>query len=68
VAVVGAYLAVNLVVVVLGVYTIVTQLQTFTGWQDALFTNYGNPLTMIGVSLLVFPRLALGLSGSRASR
>jgi hypothetical protein len=66
VAVVGAYLAGNLVVVVLGLYTIVTQPQTFTGWQDALFTNYGNPLTMIGVSLLVFPRLALGLSGFEA--
>jgi hypothetical protein len=63
VAVVGAYLTVNLVVVAVGLYTIVTQPQPFTDWQDALFTNYGNPLTMIGVSLLVFPRLALGLSG-----
>jgi hypothetical protein len=63
VAVVGVYLTVNLVVVVVGLYTIVTQPQTFAGWQDTLFTNYGNPLTMIGVSLLVFPRLALGLSG-----
>jgi hypothetical protein len=25
--------------------------------------DYGNPLAMIGVSLLVFPQLALGLSG-----
>jgi hypothetical protein len=32
-------------------------------WQAALLTNYGNPLVIIGVSLLVFPRLALGLSG-----
>ena len=32
-------------------------------WQSKLFANYGNPLTMVGVSLLVFPRLALGLSG-----
>ena len=32
-------------------------------WQAALFANYGNPLLMVGVSLLVFPRLALGLSG-----
>jgi hypothetical protein len=63
VSVVGVYLAVNLVVVVMGLYTILTHPQTLSGWQDALFTNYGNPLTMIGVSFLVFPRLALGLSG-----
>jgi hypothetical protein len=34
-----------------------------TDWSEVLFTSYGNPLTMIGVLLLVFPRLALGLSG-----
>ncbi|HEX2739477.1 MAG TPA: amino acid permease, partial [Rubrobacter sp.] len=63
VAIVGVYLLVNIVVVVAGLYEIFTHPATFIGWQDALFTNYGNPLIMIGVSLLVFPQLALGLSG-----
>src|ERR671938_368409 len=60
---VGAYLALNLVVVVVGLYEITTQPQNLSNWQNALFSNYGSPLTMISVSLLVFPQLALGLSG-----
>ncbi|HVD44962.1 MAG TPA: amino acid transporter [Rubrobacter sp.] len=63
VAVVGAYLLVNLVVVAAGFYEIATQPEVLAGWQSALFREHGSPLAMIGVSLLVFPRLALGLSG-----
>src|SRR5215212_1686651 len=61
--IVGAYLILNLIVVGVGFYEIATHPQKVVRWQDALFTNYGNPLSMLGVSLLVFPRLALGLSG-----
>ena len=32
-------------------------------WRQALFAEHGNPLLMIGVALLLFPKLALGLSG-----
>ena len=60
---VAAYLLLNLVVVVVGLYEITTQPQNLSNWQSALFSNYGSPLTMISVSLLVFPQLALGLSG-----
>src|SRR5215210_1061990 len=60
---VAVYLVVNLVVVAVGLYETVTNPQSVTNWTGALFANYGNPLAMIGVSLLVFPRLALGLSG-----
>ena len=63
VAVVGAYLLVNLVVVAAGFYEIAMQPEVLAGWQSALFREHGSPLAMIGVSLLVFPRLALGLSG-----
>jgi hypothetical protein len=63
VAVVGAYLLVNLVVVAAGFYEIATQPEALAGWQSALLKEHGSPLGMIGVSLLVFPRLALGLSG-----
>ncbi|MDQ3942538.1 MAG: amino acid transporter, partial [Actinomycetota bacterium] len=63
VAVVGAYLVLNLVVVAVGLYESVTHPQYVADWQSALFANYGDPLVMISVSLLVFPQLALGLSG-----
>jgi hypothetical protein len=63
VLVVGAYLLLNLVVVDNGIYTIVTNPQMIGDWQNALFASYGSPLVMLGVSLLVFPQLALGLSG-----
>jgi hypothetical protein len=63
VVVVASYLLLNLVVVAVGLYQSVANPQIVTDWADALFANYGSPLTMIGVSLLVFPRLALGLSG-----
>src|SRR3712207_2145803 len=61
--IVGAYLLLNLVVVGFGFYEIATHPQSVADWQNALFTNYGNPLLMLGASLLVFPQLALGLSG-----
>jgi hypothetical protein len=35
----------------------------FADWKTALFAAHGSPLAMIGVSLLLFPKLALGLSG-----
>jgi len=63
VSIVGVYLLLNLVVVGVGFYEILSNPQVFTGWQDALFTNYGSPLTMLAISFLVFPQLALGLSG-----
>ncbi len=46
-----------------GFYEIATHPRNVVGWQNALFENYGNPLMMVLASLLVFPRLALGLSG-----
>src|SRR5215211_6684429 len=63
VLIVGAYLLLNLVVVAVGFYSILIEPQSLADWQSSLFAEYGNPLVMIGVSLLVFPRLALGLSG-----
>ncbi|HYN89980.1 MAG TPA: hypothetical protein VER55_15710, partial [Ardenticatenaceae bacterium] len=63
VVLVGIYLSLNLIVVGVGLYKIVTQPQTIVTWRNQLFANYGNPLAMIGVALLLFPKLALGLSG-----
>ena len=63
VLIVAVYLLLNLIVVAVGLYEIATDPRHLSDWTGTLFANYGNPLVMIGVSLLVFPRLALGLSG-----
>jgi hypothetical protein len=63
VALVGAYLALNVVVVAVGLYHVVTAGHVVTDWAGALTTQHGNVFVMVGVALLVFPKLALGLSG-----
>jgi hypothetical protein len=63
VALVGVYLALNAVVVVVALGHIVGHPTVVGDWTAALTGKYGNPLAMIGVALVVFPKLALGLSG-----
>ena len=60
---VGIYLALNSVVVVVGVLEVIKHPHLFSIWQHALLTQHGSILSIIGLSLLLFPRLALGLSG-----
>ncbi|MFB6783636.1 APC family permease [Streptomyces sp. NPDC056352] len=62
-ALVGVYLALNAVVVVTGLWQVITKSHVVTDWSTALTTEHGNVFAMIGVALLVFPKLALGLSG-----
>ncbi len=62
------YLFLNLVVVVVGAYEIATHPSVLQNWKDALFTipetgNARSIFMIVGLSLLVFPKLALGLSG-----
>jgi hypothetical protein len=66
VVLVAVYLLLNLVVVTVGIYEVVTHAEKIPAWRDALFAMpnvRGNPLLMVGVALLLFPKLALGLSG-----
>ena len=58
-----AYLALNLVVVAVGFYEIFSDPQVLADWQTALFSNYGSPFSMLTAAVVVFPLLALGLSG-----
>ncbi|HVK05408.1 MAG TPA: hypothetical protein VM490_18165 [Armatimonadaceae bacterium] len=61
---VAVYLALNAVVVGRGLFEVVTHPQTIPDWREALFAKHGtNPFVMVGIALLLFPRLALGLSG-----
>jgi hypothetical protein len=67
VALVCAYLFLNVVVVLTGFYQIALDPSVLASWRTAVFTSAnGSPrgLFMIAaLSLLVFPKLALGLSG-----
>ncbi|MEU1203147.1 amino acid transporter [Streptomyces sp. NPDC005813] len=63
VVLVGIYLSLNLVVVISGLWHVITAGHVITDWSSALTTEHGNVFAMVGVALLVFPKLALGLSG-----
>jgi len=63
VGLVGVYLALNLVVVVAGVAKVIAAPHLIGDWQNALLQQHGNPLVMVAIALMVFPKLALGLSG-----
>lgn len=59
----GVYLSLNLVVVITGLWHVATAGHVVTDWAGALTTQHGNVFVVIGMALLVFPKLALGLSG-----
>ncbi|MEP6559536.1 MAG: amino acid transporter [Nakamurella sp.] len=63
VALVAVYLTLNVVVVGVGLEHVITDPVLITDWTTALTTNYSSPWMMVGIALLVFPKLALGLSG-----
>ncbi|MGW7254760.1 amino acid transporter [Streptomyces sp. NPDC054834] len=62
-ALVVLYLGLNTVVVVAGLWHVLTAEHLITDWTSALTAEHGSVFVMIGLSLLVFPKLALGLSG-----
>jgi len=63
VVLVGAYLLLNVVVIGASLLHIAERPSIVVDWQQLLFVQQGSVPRMIAVSLLLFPRLALGLSG-----
>lgn len=63
VALVATYLGLNVIVVAVGLWNVFTEPQVITDWTTALTAEHGNPFMMIAIALVVFPKLALGLSG-----
>ncbi len=60
------YLFLNLIVVSVGIYEVFTHADKIPEWKAALFSMpnvNGRWWMLIGMALLVFPKLALGLSG-----
>jgi hypothetical protein len=66
---VAAYLLLNLIVIATGMLAIAADPSLIGNWQTAVFATGGSGgglrsfLMIAGLSLLVFPKLALGLSG-----
>ncbi|MFM7424520.1 MAG: amino acid transporter [Elainella sp.] len=58
------YLTANLIVVGEGLLEILRNPGILLDWQRALFASHqNNPLLLLGIATLLFPKLALGLSG-----
>lgn len=60
---VASYLVLNAVVIAVGLAEVFRHPETLSTWKEHLFQSHSGLPKMIGVALLVFPKLALGLSG-----
>ena len=63
VPIVGIYLVLNVILIVHELGLVWQQPNPFEGWFDAARTQHGGFGRMVLVALLLFPKLALGLSG-----
>jgi hypothetical protein len=63
VGLVALYLGLNVIVIADGIAQVLAQPILWTDWRVALTQQHGSPLVAVGIALLVFPKLALGLSG-----
>jgi len=63
VALVAVYLALNAVITVVCLWHLMEHPELLSHWTSALLAKHGNPFVMIGICLILFPKLALGLSG-----
>jgi hypothetical protein len=63
VLIVAVYLGLNIVVLAVSVGEVFTHPVAVDNWWQAVSTSHGNALLAVGFALLVFPKLALGLSG-----
>jgi hypothetical protein len=60
---VGAYISLNFVVIARSLVEVAQNPDVVSNWRHELVQDHGNVAVMIGAALLLFPRLALGLSG-----
>jgi len=63
VVLVGSYLVLNAVVIVAAAAHVVSEGHLVADWTTALTTQHGSVAMMIAISLTLFPKLALGMSG-----
>ena len=63
VGIVAVYITLNVVVIAAAVREIWQRPEVVANWKTALLTEHGHPVMMIAMALILFPKLALGLSG-----
>ena len=63
VPIVIVYIVLNVIVIGWGLGHLSTRPDAFGEWWRTAMIGYGNPVHMMAVALLLFPKLALGLSG-----
>jgi hypothetical protein len=63
VGIVAVYLTLNVVVIAVAARAILEEPAIIDNWKAALFAQHANPLMMVAMALVLFPKLALGLSG-----
>lgn len=63
VVLVAIYLLLNTVVVVAGFIELIQDPSQLSDWRQDLTNSYDNPFLLLGTALVLFPALALGLSG-----
>ena len=63
VVLVAVYLVLNVVIIVDGIHVIIERGDAIEMWRAGLVQQHGHPLMVGAMALLVFPKLALGLSG-----
>jgi hypothetical protein len=57
------YLGLNAILVVVTLFEVLAHPVAIGDWWTALSTSHGSPFMVVGIALLVFPKLALGMSG-----
>jgi hypothetical protein len=63
VGIVAVYLVLNVILIGFGLFEVFTHPSLFPEWKNLLYQRHGTPGAMIVLALLLFPKLALGLSG-----
>jgi hypothetical protein len=63
VAIVIVYMTLNTIVVTVSILEIWRHPDVLANWRTTLVTEHGHPVMMIAMAVLLFPKLALGLSG-----
>ena len=60
---VGTYLFLNAILLAVSFYHVWIHPEAWGNWKNALLAEHSNPWMILGIALILFPKLALGLSG-----
>jgi hypothetical protein len=63
VVIVATFMVLNFVLLAVCIYEVAIHPETLPRWKEALLVTHGSPWVALGVALILFPKLALGLSG-----